>query len=108
HWGNNIYFSATDNTDPRTNGRHYRAVVSGSLLSSFVWLFLLIGTAGFLWLVLQLPALMKRWQAPKATSTRLLMRSENSIFLRLAPLVFAALPSLILFAVVPPIYTDMT
>ena len=23
HWGNNLFFSASDNTDPRTNGRTY-------------------------------------------------------------------------------------
>ena len=28
HWGNNLYFSASDNTDPRTNGRSYTYAIS--------------------------------------------------------------------------------
>ena len=27
HWGNSIYFSSSDGTDPTTNGRHYQAVL---------------------------------------------------------------------------------
>lgn len=33
HWHNTLYFSTSDNSDPRTNGRKYR-VTLGSLLSS--------------------------------------------------------------------------
>jgi hypothetical protein len=29
HWGEHIYFAATDNSDPRTNGRAYSLVVHG-------------------------------------------------------------------------------
>jgi hypothetical protein len=31
HWGTTLYFSASDNSDPRTNGRQYRALMSSSL-----------------------------------------------------------------------------
>lgn len=30
HWGNNLYFSSSDNTDPRTNGRKYTYTIDGS------------------------------------------------------------------------------
>ena len=46
HWGGYLYFSASDNTDPRTNGRTYRAVYP---LSTAPWFdaasFLLVLTA---------------------------------------------------------------
>jgi 4-amino-4-deoxy-L-arabinose transferase-like glycosyltransferase len=34
HWGPHIYFSSTDNSDPRTNGRSYTVLVPRSLLGS--------------------------------------------------------------------------
>ncbi len=40
HWGDNLYFSATDCSDPRTNGRAYEVTMSGSLSVwvKYVWL----------------------------------------------------------------------
>jgi len=31
HWGNSLYFSASDCSDPRTNGRHYEVVMQSTL-----------------------------------------------------------------------------
>ena len=31
HWGSTLYFSTSDNSDPRINGRHYKAVVTATL-----------------------------------------------------------------------------
>ena len=36
HFGNNLYFSASDNTDPRTNGRSYTYTTSTSYQSSVI------------------------------------------------------------------------
>lgn len=31
HWGSDLYFSSSDNTDPRTNRRHYKVVVTATI-----------------------------------------------------------------------------
>jgi len=40
HWGDTLYFSATDCSDPRTNGRTYEVTMSGSISAwaKYVWL----------------------------------------------------------------------
>jgi hypothetical protein len=38
HWGSTVYFSSSDNTDPRANGRTYRIVTSATLPSEMAWL----------------------------------------------------------------------
>ena len=46
HWGGYLYFSTSDNTDPRTNGRTYRAVYPLSIAPWFeAAIFLLVLTA---------------------------------------------------------------
>lgn len=43
HWGDFLYFSATDNTDPRTNGRDYTAIYAFSVRRQiYVPLFLIV------------------------------------------------------------------
>lgn len=52
HWGSNLYFSSSDNSDPRTNGRRYaisaKAVVPASLIAGLAAL-LMAMIAGSRW-----------------------------------------------------------
>lgn len=43
HWGNSLYFSASDCSDPRANGRHYEIVMQQSL-SHWAYVSVLIAT----------------------------------------------------------------
>ncbi len=36
HWGDNLIFSSSDNSDPRTNGRHYSLISRGRLPHGFL------------------------------------------------------------------------
>jgi hypothetical protein len=38
HWGSSLYFSTSDNTDPRTNGRPYSIVTSATLPPEVAWI----------------------------------------------------------------------
>ena len=49
HWGDVVYFSASDTTDPRTNGRDYQLVRSGQLPAIVAWGWAL-AVAGGAWL----------------------------------------------------------
>ncbi|MBD0271762.1 MAG: hypothetical protein ICV73_07510, partial [Acetobacteraceae bacterium] len=51
HWGRTLIFSASDNTDPRTNGRRYSLEAAAELSPAFVGFataVLLVASAGFL------------------------------------------------------------
>lgn len=61
HWGSNVYFSASDNSDPRSNGRVYSLRVP-SVLPVWLWYGLLIGTAGGVFAIF--PALSRRLCLP--------------------------------------------
>ena len=107
HWGNVVLFSTADGSDPRTNGHKYSVQISMRPMDPAVWFFLLIGTLALLLFVDSLPQLARVLSSrpvPPLYSTP----SSNSIAASFVPIVIAALPSLILFSVVPPIYTDMT
>lgn len=45
HWGQGLVFSASDNTDPRANGREYAIAYVSPLPPSIGWLLLLVGAA---------------------------------------------------------------
>src|SRR6185295_15033350 len=105
HWGNVVLFSTADGSDPRTDAHKYSVQMSMRLIDPAVWLFLLIGTLALLLFVGSLP------QLARVLSSRPVLPlhsapSSNSIPASFVPIVIAALPSLILFSVVPPIYTD--
>ena len=47
HWGSSLYFSSSDNSDPRTNGRLYTVRASARLpfVAAWVWAACLVGAA---------------------------------------------------------------
>jgi hypothetical protein len=52
HWGSDLYFSASDNSDPRTNGRHYELRSRLGLAPEFRWSLLAVfaaAAAALLW-----------------------------------------------------------
>jgi hypothetical protein len=51
HWGDAIYFSASDNSDPRTNGRAYRYEDRGRLPAAFLILGALCAGGSLVWAV---------------------------------------------------------
>ncbi len=56
HWGKELYFSASDNTDPRTNGRSYKIRVRSGLRFTVTCLFLIFNgvlIVLFMWGVLR-------------------------------------------------------
>lgn len=50
HWGGELYFSARDNSDPRTNGRHYE-ITANSTLAPWVAILILALNAVFVFAI---------------------------------------------------------
>jgi hypothetical protein len=88
HWGAHVYFSSTNNSDPRTNGRSYTVVVPRSFLGSLVGsggdsplrrrLVLMGGMAAF---ALSFAAARPRWRSagPVAACAGVVALSELSL-----------------------------
>jgi hypothetical protein len=111
HWANFLLFSTPDGSDPRTNGRAYRVIGSAAPAKSVIWLSLLAGTATLLLFARYLPGLVgMMWLRgkPEQASAAWTGSPRVSIATKIIPLVLAAIPSLLLFAILSPLYTDMT
>ena len=113
HWSGSLVFSSSDNTDPRTNGRRYTAAVPLSLYAPLLW------SALPLLILLLLELARRLGQVAKTSGRNGAKFADDHTGLRetslswpavplLVPLGLAVLASIILFAVVPPIYTDLT
>ena len=114
HWVKTLVFAASDNSDPRTNGRIYTVAVPLSVPAALFLPALLVVT----WLLLDLVGVLGRkahaWaqDSPRLADVRNATDRETlsarSWTVLLVPLALAASPSILLFAAVPPLYTDMT
>jgi hypothetical protein len=49
HWHNVLYFSASDNSDPRANGRTYRVIARNMPIERLGWLVTGLGLAALVW-----------------------------------------------------------
>src|SRR6266542_2723466 len=62
HWGRTLYFSSSDNSDPRTNGRTYTIITAASLPFALVWIWgALVLVSGALWIDLGRRPGGRRW-----------------------------------------------
>lgn len=67
HWDQDVYFSTSDQTDPRSNGRRYTAVVGGKLSGLIVFGILALDLAYIIWMRDALRAAGRRYRVPLAT-----------------------------------------